>query len=203
MATEIGPAPAVWRTDTCPGRPHHRHLIRIATTTAKDEEMTRMRVTLQRLLDDQRQAIEAFAHVGMPGRQPARDILEGWGSRPQGLQGRRHQRRRRPGANANASLVQLHRDDRGFTDASRWRLRRSRRRGLDDDRGELNALGRPARLAPPLVDKACANILPARDLRHDRARRRISANIRARSSSLQCRRRSRPEIKVTWPMLCN
>jgi hypothetical protein len=41
-------------------------------------------------------------------------------------------------------------------------------------RGELDPVGGSALLAPPLVNKACANILAARDLRYDRARRRDS-----------------------------
>ncbi len=131
-------------------------------------------------MDDQSQAIETFAHVGVPGRQPHLTPEE-LGSRAQSLQRRRHQNRRRPRTDAHTGLVQLHSKDLGFVSAARRRSRRNRLRRLNDDRGELDLLGRPAAFAPPLVDEARANILAPRDLRYNCARSEIAANIRARS----------------------
>jgi hypothetical protein len=47
-----------------------------AAPAAKDEQMFRVRIALQRLLDDQRQSVEPFAHVGVAHRQPSPDA--GW-----------------------------------------------------------------------------------------------------------------------------
>jgi hypothetical protein len=42
----------------------------VAATTPEDKQMTAMRIVFQRLLHNQGQTVEAFAHVGMARREP-------------------------------------------------------------------------------------------------------------------------------------
>ena len=46
------------------------HLDQTAATAAEHEQMAAVRIALELLLDQQRQAVEALAHVGVAGRQP-------------------------------------------------------------------------------------------------------------------------------------
>src|SRR3954468_5261703 len=46
------------------------HFNQIAAPTPKDKQMAAVRVTPERLLDQQGQAVEAFAHVRVPRGQP-------------------------------------------------------------------------------------------------------------------------------------
>src|SRR5690606_3620372 len=47
-----------------------QHLDEIAAPAAEDEQIAPVRIALQLLLHGQRQTIEAFAHVGVAGRNP-------------------------------------------------------------------------------------------------------------------------------------
>src|SRR5260364_132425 len=47
-----------------------QHLDQAAAAAAEHKQMAAMRIALQGLLDQQRQTVEALAHVGMAGRQP-------------------------------------------------------------------------------------------------------------------------------------
>src|SRR5262249_40420885 len=50
-----------------------QHLYQVAAPAAEDEEMPAMRIAPQRLLHQQRQAVEALAHVRPARRQPHPD----------------------------------------------------------------------------------------------------------------------------------
>src|ERR1700693_3794256 len=60
-----------------------QYLDQTATAPTEHEQMPAVRITLERLLHQQRQAIKAFAHVGVAARQPD----------PRAVWGRDHRRR--------------------------------------------------------------------------------------------------------------
>jgi len=83
-------------------------------------------------------------------------------------------------------------------DDDRWRIDPPFRAAFIDNHrlGETGLGDWLVQLAPPGVDQPCRNVVPPRHLRHARPRRKVSAKISSRSSSLQRRRRSGPEKTV-------
>jgi hypothetical protein len=131
--------------------------------------MPAMRIALQRLLDNQRQAVETFAHIGMAGREPDATALRD----------RDHDRRAFKVAAINAvGASALMRTRASFISTVMTPAFSPFSEGVAGGPAsmatgaKLAHLLRLASLTSPFVDKARANILASRHLRHDRARRR-------------------------------
>src|SRR5438105_10261396 len=72
------------------------HLDQPAPPTPKDEQMAVVRIALEHLLHQQRQPVEALAHIGVAARQP--------NLRPTR---KRYHRRRRPRASAATTVLSV------------------------------------------------------------------------------------------------